>query len=145
MATAATGPTRKDTQRVTLTVNGHDCGIWDTRTGGKKTSEQLKTKTGGMGEVALGGSPSTETLTLSRLYEVQRDHVLLGALLLPLVGKGRCTALQDAVDLDGNPSLKPLRWTGILSSYMPPDYDVNSNDRADVTIEITCDAGSPTY
>lgn len=144
MATA-TGPTRKDTHRVTLIVNGHNCGIWDSRSGGKKTSEQLKTKTGGMGEVALGGSPSTDALTLSRLYEVQRDHILLGPLLLPLVGKGLCTVLQDAVDVDGNPAGKPLRWTGKLASYDPPEYDANSNDRADVTLEVTCDQGSPTY
>lgn len=137
----AIGPTRQDTFRVTLTVDGVPWGVWDTRSGGKTSANQIKTKSGDIDtDISLGGIPTTDNVVISRLYRIERDHDT-AMRLQSRIGRARCVVQQDPKDADGNPRGKPIVWTGVLDSLEFPSHDKNNNGRADITLEISPDGG----
>jgi hypothetical protein len=134
---ATTAPTTQKTYRVSLTVDGEDWGVWDTKTGGKVGANILTYLPGGMGpQIALpGGAPTIDTVSLSRIYDRVRDHPRLGT-LLDRIGKARCVVKQRPLDADGNGSGKSIVWRGTLASADPPATDGNSDTAALITVEI---------
>lgn len=135
-------PTTQKTFRVSLTVDGNDLGVWDTSTGGKITANVLPYLPGGMGpQVALpGGTPTTDTLQLGRLYDLIRDHDRAYPLLKNAVySGGRCVVRKRPLDRDGNGHGKSITWTGTLMSVDSPPTDSNSDSAAILTVEIATD------
>lgn len=135
----APAPTRKDTFRVTLTVDGNDWGVFETRTGGKTNGNSGTTKPGGMGpQIALGGTPTVEPVTLTRNYDRVRDHDRADQ-LTNRAGRARCVCKQRPLDADANAYGKSIVWTGILNAVDLPEHDANASDSAVMTLEITPD------
>lgn len=134
----AAAPTTQKTFRVSLTIDGEDWGVWDTKTGGKVGSNVLPYLPGAMGpQIALPGATSTiDTVTLARLYDRVRDHPRVGT-LLDRTGKGRCVVKQRPLDPDGIGSGRSIIWRGTLTSADPPPTDGNSDAAALITLEIT--------
>src|SRR4051812_41745551 len=109
--------TTQKTFRVSLTVDGVDFGVWDAKSGGKVSSNVLTYLPGGEEpQISLpGGNPTIDTITLSRYYDLVRDHDNRIATLLARVGRARCVVKQRPKDADGNGHGKSIIWTGTLS------------------------------
>lgn len=137
----APAPTTQKTFRVSLTIDGEDFGVWDTKTGGKLGANVLTYLPGGMApQVSLpGGTPTIDTVTLGRLYDLVRDHDNAKATLNAKCGSGRCVVKVRPLDGDGNGHGKSEIWTGKLSSVASPDTDSNSDNAALLVIEIAPD------
>src|SRR3972149_1689660 len=146
---AFVGPTRQDTQRVTLQIRNPDngqlinFGVYDKKSGGAVDTDIYKYKPGGMAEqVSLGGSPNIDDITISRLYRHERDHSGLQR-LINWVGRAKCTVSQHILDIDGNVFGSPIVWIGILKTVTPPDHDSESTDPAMIELVVSPD-GKPT-
>lgn len=128
---------RQDQYAITLNVDEIDLGVWDKLEGGEIDSEELKYKPGSMGaSVSLGGSTEVGTLTVSRLYVLNRDHDRIHW-LISRVGKGAATVNRQPLDIDGNAYGRPLVYTGKVKSVTPPEVDSEGSDAALLAIEIT--------
>lgn len=115
---------------VTVTVDGRALGVFDTRSGGGTTSEVNKRRSGGMGPIKQYRSlPDYEDVTVSRVYELARDHEL-SRWLDTRVGKGNAVVSEQRLDENGSAWGKPRTWVGILMSATPPGVDSESNDPA---------------
>lgn len=135
-------PTRSDTFRVTLMVDGTETGIWDKKTGGELDSDELKYSPGGMlPQLSLGGKVNPGNVTLQREYDRVDDHDKIN-FLLNRVGKARTTVSQRPLDFDGNPYGKAVLWHGTLKRVQVPDVDSEGNSAALIEVEISTD-GKP--
>lgn len=140
---ALEGATRADTWAVSLFIEGIDFGLFDVKEGGDVDSEETKYKPGGMRPpVTLGGSRTTENVTIRRNYRLGRDHIESDR-LFNWAGNANCEVHQQPLDHDGNAWGKPIIYRGKLKRFSPPDHDSNSNDAAMLEIEISID-GYPT-
>lgn len=133
----------------------YDLGIWDTWSGGNISSESTKHRRGAMGkQVAVSGSPTIEDVTISRDYDLKRDHDGQDASESPLslpdgadlahfmsgvVGRAQVTAKKYYMDADAKTFGKPIIVTGILMGYNQPEGDSDSSDVAMVEIVINPD------
>lgn len=128
---------RKDQYDTRVSVDGRNLGTFDTMTGGEVDSDELKYKPGGMAPlVSLGGSITIGQVVVSRLYRLQRDHLLVHW-LLSRIGKGKVVVNKQPLDPDGNAFGKPLVYRGILKRCLPPEVDSTSTDPALIEIEVT--------
>src|SRR5262245_11254926 len=128
---------RQDQWSVALSVDGVDLGIWDKASGGEIDSEETTYKPGAMAPpIALGGSVNVGALTVSRLYDLQRDHLQVHW-LISRVGKGAAVAKRQPLDVDGNAFGKPITYTCRLKQVNPPEYDSESSDAALIELELT--------
>jgi hypothetical protein len=128
---------RKDQHRVTVVVDGRNIGVWDVLTGGETDTDELTYKPGGMAPaLSLGGVVTVGQVVISRLYTLQRDHVLVHW-LLSRVGKGDAVVNKAVLDPDGNAFGQPLVTRGKLKRVTPPEVDSTSTDAATIEIEIT--------
>jgi len=128
---------RQDQSAVTVSIDEVDYGIWDKKDGGEVDSEESKYKPGGMGKpVSLGGSQETGNVTVSRLYDLERDHPEI-VTLMSKAGKGRMVVKDQPLDPDGNPFGDPVVWRGIVKTVTPPERDSESSDPAMVEIEMS--------
>lgn len=128
---------RKDMYDTRVTVDGRNLGTFDVLTGGETDSDELKYKPGGMAPaVSLGGSVTVGQVVISRLYRLQRDHLLVHW-LLGRVGKGRTVINKQPLDVDKNAFGKPLVYRGVLKRVTPPEVDSTSTDAATIELEIT--------
>lgn len=142
MSSLAPTGSRQSTFRVTLTVDGVDWGVWEKKTGAKTSGNTQTLKPGGMApQVSLGGTPTTDAITLSRNYDRVRDHQNIGQLLAG-VGKVVCVVKQQPLDADGNAYGNPVAWNGTLDAVSVPDVDAASDNSADITVDITVN-GNP--
>ncbi len=136
------GPTRSDTWRTTISLNGENLGVWDKKSGGAIDSDETKYNPGGMApQVSLGGKKTVENVTVSRLYRLQRDHGHIQK-LLNNVGRGAMVVVQQPLDVDGNPFGKPIVYRGKLKKVTVPDVDSESNNPAMIELEISTE-GQP--
>jgi hypothetical protein len=134
------GPTRADTWRCTVTLNGENMGVFDKKTGGKVTSSVTQYLPGGMApQISLGGTKTTENVTLERLYRLQRDHKKIQK-WINAVGKGNLILHQQPLDTDGNAYGTPVVYKGTLMSVSPPDVDSTSTAAAMLSIEVVIDS-----
>lgn len=128
---------REDQYRVTVAIDNVDLGVFDKLSGGEIDSEETKYKPGGMApQVSLGGSVSVNNVTVSRLYDLQRDHQIL-PMLISKVGKGSVTVTKQPLDPDGNVYGKPTVYTGRLKQVTPPDHDSTGSGAAMVELEVS--------
>lgn len=129
---------RQDTYNVTVRVDEVPTGTWDKMSGGMVDSDETKYKPGGLApEVSLGGSVSVENVTVSRLYDLERDHQGLVRTLIARVGKAKVAVVKQPLDQDGLPFGSPLVYKGTLKSVSPPDPDSESSDAGLLEIEVT--------
>lgn len=140
---AAGGPTRQDTFLVSVQVQDMstqkmvDYGVWDKMTGGDLDSQDVQYRPGGMGPpISLGGPRTTNNVTVSRLYRLNRDHTKL-AKLLAAVGGGKMTVSKQPLDIEGNTFGRPIVLNGRLKSVKHPDVDSEANAAALIELEMT--------
>lgn len=130
---------------VTVSVTNADgttknLGTWDRLSGGAATADVTKYRPGGMGaELAFGGLPTYDDLTVARHYDASQD-VNDVPYLQGRTGKGKVTVTRQPLNTDGQATGDSLVYSGILSGVTPPDVDSTS---ADVTmLEITVSVAS---
>lgn len=129
--------TRQDTFVVRLTINGESFGIWDKLDGGDLDSEATTYYPGAMKDQQdLGGRPTTQNVTLQRLYDRVDDHDRINT-LFAAAGKGKVTITQRPMDTDGNEYGRSITWNGRLKRVKPPTVDSESSSAALYEIEIT--------
>jgi hypothetical protein len=145
------GPTRQDTHTIKVLIGNprtakHELinfGIWDTFSGGDVDSDTTTYYPGAMGPaVSLGGRVQPQTVTVSRLYRLERDHDKMG-LLLAAVGKMKMQVHRLPMDIEGNSYGKALVYNGTLKHVSPPDLDSNQSGAALLSLEMTVE-GVPT-
>lgn len=132
---------REDQYNITVTVAyggvPKDLGTFDSFDGGEVDSEETKYWPGGMGEqVSLGGRRSVGNVTVGRLYDLTRDHPLMGW-LMGGVGKAEVTVTKTSMTIDEVGIAAPLVYTGKLKTVTPPGHDSESNSAAKFTMEVS--------
>jgi hypothetical protein len=136
---------RADQYNVTVTVSYRvggevqtkQLGTFDGFDGGGVTAEDTKFYPGGMQQqIALGGRRSVDNVTVTRLYDLTRDHPIMGWLLAG-VGKANATVTKTSLDVDGRVTGRPLVYRGKLMSVTPPSHDSESTDAATYELEIS--------
>lgn len=135
---------RQDQERVTVVLKGPtgevlNLGVWQAFQGGAVEAQSTKNRQGGMGdEESLGGPKSRGSITVSRIFDFERD--------LPVFKKVDNWAGSAQVSL-GRQKLKtdrtafgnPLNYTGVLMKVIPPDSDSNGSEKAEWQLEIDAD------
>lgn len=130
-------PSRQDTYSVHVTVNGQDFGIWDKMSGGEVDSEETKYKPGGMEpELSLGGSKSVGNITISRIYDLDRDHSQV-KFLMNRAGTADVTVTKQPLDVNAVPFGAPLVYSGKLKQVTAPEVDSTSSDPGMIELEIS--------
>lgn len=138
---------RQNQHLVTLTIEDpatgerRDLGLWDKLEGGGLDSEESTYRAAGGTRVSLGGSVEPENVTLSRLYDLVRDHAQVGW-LLAMVGRGRCSISKIPTDAAYASSGRPLTYGGTLKRCTPPEVDSESDDPGLIELEFTIE-GAP--
>jgi hypothetical protein len=128
---------RADQFDVRVNVNGRDLGTFDKLSGGEVDSEEVRYKPGAMGKpVSLGGSVTVGNVTVSRLWDLQREQAIIHW-LIGLAGKAKVTIKKQPLDVDGNAYGRPLVYTGKLKMITPPEHDSESVDAALLALEVT--------
>src|SRR5215831_3880085 len=132
-------PTREDTYKVTVDIDGIPWGVWDKMSGGEVDSDESKYYPGGMEDpISLGGRRTTGNVTVSRLYRLVRDHDNAQK-LINAVGKAAVKITKTVMDIDGhvyNPS-SAIVYNGILKRVTFPTVDSESSTAGMVEIEVT--------
>ena len=131
-------PTREDTFRVTVAIDGVDTGVWDKLSGGSGDSEEAKYRPGGMGpQIALGGSQTVENVTVSRYYDLERDGAQIKRWFARR-GRALATITKQPLDIDANAYGEPLVYgQAVLKQVTPPDHDSESNDVGMLELEFS--------
>jgi hypothetical protein len=125
------------TAEVTYAGRTETLGTFDKFSGGEMDSEEAKYYPGGMQQViSLGGRVSVGNVTISRLYDLARDHPLVGW-LMGGCGKAAFTVTKTSLTVDATAVEHPLVYTGTLKAVTPPDHDSESNDAALIALEMT--------
>ena len=130
---------RVDQESIHVVVDGIDLGVFQTFAGGASKADDTKNRPGAMGkEESLGGPVSRDPFTVSRVYDLERDHGLM-KVLDAKVGAGVGSVSRTKLSRTGTPVGSPIGYTGVLISYAMPDADSNSSDRAEFTLEFSAD------
>ena len=130
---------RQDQERVEVSIDGEDYGVFDSFSGGGADSEDTKHRPGGMGdEESLGGPRTRDNFTVSRLYKLERDHGQAKKLDAK-VGSGKVVAKRIMLDRQKNPVGEPITFTGTLKAFTHPEHDSTSADKKMVELEVTAD------
>lgn len=128
---------REDQYNVTVSIDGTNLGTFDKMEGGEIDSEETRFKPGNMGpHVSLGGSIIVGNVTVTRLYDLLRDHPQV-AFLKGRVGKGVMVVAKQSLDVNGNAFGKPVVYTGRFKMLTLPDVDSESADPAFMELEMT--------
>ena len=101
--------------------------VFDKKTGGDVTSSPPKHRPGGMGpEVSYLALPVYSDVTLTRVYEQERDQALIGE-LDPLCGTTYCTVTETPLTPTGTPApFTPRTYRGRLANIKPGNVDSTS-------------------
>jgi hypothetical protein len=128
---------RKDQYDVTVSVDGlGNLGTFDTFGGGEIDSDEQKYRPGGMAPpVSLGGAVTMGNVTVSRLFDLDRDNPIVHA-LIARVGIGGIAVTKQPLDLNKVPYGRPLVYTGKVKKVTPPDHDSTSSDPGLLEIEF---------
>lgn len=130
-------PSRQDTYSVSVTVNNEDFGVWDKMSGGEVDSEETKYKPGGMEpELSLGGSKSVGNLTISRIYDLDRDHAQVKS-LMNKAGTADVTVTKQPLDVNAIPYGEALVYKGKLKKVTAPEVDSTSSDPGMIELEVS--------
>ncbi len=132
-----TNPSRADTYSVGLNIDNVDYGIFDKMSGGEVDSEETKYKPGGMApELSLGGSRSVGNVTISRIYDLDRDHSVAKT-LAEKAGRGDAIVTKQPLDVNGVPYGDALVYKGKLKAVTYPEVDSTSSDPGMLELEIS--------
>jgi hypothetical protein len=137
----ATASSRSTEIRVSVRYRDdvRDLGIFDTWEGGNVSADNTKHRRGGMGpQVAVGGPKTIEDITITRDYDVIRDHPD-AHWLSSVVGRARVTASKSWLDENDRAYGRPIVITGVLIGYNNPASDSDSGDIAMVSLVINPD------
>lgn len=117
---------------VTARLNGEDLGEWQTCSGGQIHAAVTSDRSPGQKYASqIGGLPEIQPVTVSRIFDWQRDTDAFISRLNNLVGvEGAMTVAKWTKDSNGQPFRKIKQWTGTLTEVNDPDTDENSSDRA---------------
>jgi hypothetical protein len=111
----------------TLTVNGVDYGVFDRFSGGDVSAAVNKHRPGGMGpEISYLSLPTYSDVSLTKVYETQRDHDRV-ATLHTLVGKALASVTLQPLDDNGSPWGTPRTYQGRLVAVKDGGTDSQSN------------------
>jgi hypothetical protein len=114
-----------------------DLGWFDTFTGGGVDSDEVKYHPGAMAQtISLGGTSEVDNVVVGRLYELRRDHPIVGQ-LLDKCGKVQMVIAKHPLDPDGNAWGRPLVYVGTYKRCTPPEHDSNATDAAIMELELT--------
>lgn len=132
---------REDQFNITVTVNRggdvRDLGTFDSFSGGEIDSEETKYWPGGMqNQISLGGRRTVGNVTVGRLYDLTRDHPLMGW-LIGGVGKADVVITKTSLNVDAVAQRGSLVYSGKLKAVTPPDHDSESNDAAQWEMEVS--------
>lgn len=116
-----------------------DLGVWDKQEGGGLDSEESTYRAAGGVRVSLGGSVNPDNVTLSRLYDLVRDHAQVGW-LLALVGRGRAAIGKVPTNAAYQAQGQALTYVGTLKRCTPPEVDSESDDPALIELEFTIES-----
>lgn len=111
-------------------------GEWDKQEGGGVDSEETVYTASRGKRSSLGGTVSVENVTLSRLYELARDHANAGW-LLALVGRGEGSISKAPTDVAFNVAGSSLGYIGRLKRVTIPEVDSESDDPGLIELEFT--------
>jgi hypothetical protein len=127
--------------QITATLDGVSLGEFETKSGGGVSAELTKRRPGGMlAEKVYAGQRTAADVVIARVYERDRDHVLV-RLCNTRAGAGVVTVAEQPLDDNGAPWGTPTTWAGRLSNVEPSETDANSNDVR--TFELTVVVGLP--
>jgi len=127
---------RNDQYLITASVAGVPLGIYDKHKGGDTDSPEKKYRGGGMGpQVSLGGQPEVSNVTITRLYDRDRD-VDLVRWLRTQIGQPMSVSRQP-LDANKNPKGRPDVFTGKLKKVSPTDVDSEGNAPDTYDLELS--------
>jgi hypothetical protein len=111
-------------------VEGID-GFWATKEGGGVTAENTKVYDGGsLKPEIITNPPTAEDVTVTRPYDVDRDHDV-ATRLLPLVGSWEATVSVTPTNADMVAAAQPRVYPRArLTGVMEPEVDASSGDPA---------------
>lgn len=112
-------------------------GTFERRSGGAVSATDVKFRPGGSPtETSLGGSRTTENVTISRVFDLDRDNELLKR-LASVVGQAKVTVSQQPMTADYVPRGTPTIWSGILIKATPPEADSGGNATSMMELEVS--------
>lgn len=133
-------PTREDTHLIGATVDGRDLGVWDTFSGGEVDSEESLYRPGAMGPpISLGGRQTVGNVTISRYYDVLRDHPLY-KWLCQRAGRARGSVYWVPLQINGASGGAPVVYQGTFKRVEHGELDSMGTDAAMVELEFTIEA-----
>lgn len=113
---------------VTVTVGGVNLGTFDSLTGGDALAPSTKHRPGGMGpEKSYATLASYSTVTVSRVYERERDHELIRS-LTGKAGVEKASVSEQPLGEDGKAWGKPTVYAGRFLGVKRGDTDSTSGD-----------------
>jgi hypothetical protein len=127
---------------VSVTYRGEtkDLGEFNGFDGGEATADSSKVRRGGSTtRKALGGVPDIGDVTISRDYDLARDHIIIHW-LYGAVGYADVQAKWWPLDDDNRPYGRPVIYTGKLIGCTKPGLDVESSDPAALELTVSCDS-----
>lgn len=128
---------RQDLFSIGVVIDGRDLKIFDKLSGGNADSDEIRYRPGGTPvQVSLGGSQTVENITVSRIYDLDRDNPLIGWLYARR-GKAKAVVTVQPLDRDFNAFGSPTVYTGTLKAVQHPDVDSESSDAAMLALEVT--------
>lgn len=117
-----------------------DTNVWASMDGGDLTTQDTKTRPGGMGaEENLGGPNTRSDCMVERQYTNDVIHPLIRT-LEQLCGNAGAKITWTPLDGDGNKNGDTLGITGKLKGVKPPKWDANAQGAQFLTLTFGCDA-----
>lgn len=125
---------REDQFNCTVSVSyggqTRDLGTFDGHDGGAIDSAEKKFNPGGMQvPISLGGKKNVDNVTVKRLYDLTRDHPIMGW-LAGGVGRADVTVVKSSMTVDQVMVANPLVYQGKLKTLTPPQHDSESDAAA---------------
>ena len=124
---------------ITVTVDGQPLGVFDKLSGGDSQATTVKYRPGGMvPEIDLGGPTAIQDITVTRLYDLARDHVLAKGLVAKN-GRARAVVSQQPLDPFGAPYGAPIVRGGVLKGVKFPTADSMSQAASMLELDVSVD------
>lgn len=133
---------REDQFNITASVSyggeTKDLGTFDTFDGGEVDSDDTKYWPGGLQQqISLGGRRQVGNVTIGRMYDLGRDHPIMGWLL---GGVGCAEVVVTKTSMTACPPSaveNPIVYKGKMKAVTPPGHDSNSSDAASWEMEVS--------